>query len=197
MVETATAGAAARRLSKTAQVLKYFAQQYKAGAARGGIPRKRLVKMAYLTDLLAREHFGHPLTDLTYYRYYYGPYDSAIRGFIDELVKADLADERHALDGDYVTKFLVDHGVPISFDFGLAEMEILRYVAATYLSMPMQELLDDVVYQTAPFKKTSELNDKLPMDIVNNRVAETVPFALEAVLRAEMEIDAGQFTTTF
>ncbi|MDQ3675069.1 MAG: hypothetical protein M3365_11955, partial [Gemmatimonadota bacterium] len=38
--------------SKTAQVLRYFAQHY----GGPGVPRKRLVKLAYMADILSRQY---------------------------------------------------------------------------------------------------------------------------------------------
>lgn len=185
----------ATAISKSAQVLKYFAQQYGAPPSRAGIPRKRLVKMAYLSDLLAREYLGRAITEFSYYRYKHGPYDRAIVSTIDELVKAGLAEDRQVWDGDYRKKLLLDTGVALAFDFSAGEMEILRYVANTYLRMPMEELLEDVVYPSSPMRQTSRMEEVLPMDSVNNRGAREVGFDLEAVLRAEQEIDAGRFKT--
>lgn len=183
--------------SKTAQVLKYFAQQYQQPGSRAGIPRTRLVKMAYLVDVLAREYLGRPITDFQYYRYHHGPYDRAILEYIDELVENGLAEVRVEWEADYRTKRLWDSGVSLSFDFTPAESEILRYVAMNYLRMPMEELLKDVVYPTLPMQETTRLEEKLPMDALNRRLAEVVGFDLEEVLEAEHEIDSGNFLTQF
>lgn len=175
-------------ISKTAQVLKYFAQRYRATSSeKRGIPRTRLMKMAYLTDLLAREYLGDGVTDFRYYRYKHGPYDKAILGFIEELVEAGLAFEKLDDTGEYEYKRLVDAGLPIEFDFSPAETEILRYVATTYLTMPMQELLHEVVYTSTPMVEQPVMEQLLPMDSVNNRGTEAVGFKLEDVLRAEQE----------
>lgn len=180
-------------LSKTEQVLKYFAQQYKLPPSRNGIPRKRLVKMAYMADVLAREYLGRPITDLDYHRNKFGPYDESIKAAIGDLVEAGLAEVRVEWEGDYQTKRLVDSGKPVSFTLTAAEMEILRYVAANYLHMPMAELLRDVVYQTLPMQDTP-MDQRLPMNLLDNRGVDAVGFDLEEVLRAEAEIDAGNFS---
>jgi Protein of unknown function (DUF4065) len=183
-------------VSKTAQVLKYFAQRYQA-AARKGVPRKRLVKLAYLADLLSREFLSTPITALAYYRYTFGPYDSAIEDSIDELVAAGLADRRDGWESDEVfSKRLTDTGAPIAFDFSHAEFEVLRYVAENYIDMPMRELLDDVVYPSAPMKLAPNKNDVLPMSVVDGRGLTLVGFRLEDVLAAEAAIDSGDFSTS-
>ncbi len=183
-------------LSKTAQVLKYFAQQYRSGT-KPGIPRTRLMKMAYLSDLLAREYLGQPITDFAYYRFHYGPYDRAIVDVVDELVAANLAELKFEIGDEYETKLLVDLGRPVFFDFSAGETEILSYVARNYLRMPLKELLTDVVYETLPMKQTSRLDETLPMGASDNRGKDAVGFDLEEMLLAERQIDEGKFTTDF
>jgi hypothetical protein len=183
-------------LSKTAQVLKYFAQQY-GGPKRKGIPRKRLVKMAFMCDLLSREYTGTPITDLKYYRYTYGPYDRAVEEFATELEVTQHARTKVEWDGDTEIKRLVDLGLPISFEFSPEELEIVRYVAKNYLEMPMKELLDDVVYLTAPMLHEEAEGERLKMDLVNDTGTKAVGFSLSDVLQAERDIDAGHFVTDF
>ena len=178
-------------ISKTAQVLKYFAQQYQSPGTRRGIPRVRLMKMAYLSDLLAREHMGRPLTDFDYKHHKFGPYDDRIRDAIRELENAGLGEARDVWDGDVQTKELLNTGGAIAFDFTPAEAEILRYVAANYLGLPMQELLHDIVYPTAPMVAAPKKGTVLPMSLADNVKRDIIRFDLEDVLAAEREIDAG------
>ena len=181
----------ATTISKTAQVLKYFAQQY----GGPGIPCTRLVKMAYMSDLLAREYLGGPITDFRYYRYHFGPYDDAIVDVIEELVAADLAETKETYEGEEPTKRLCPRGAPIQFGFSAGEQEILRYVTANYLTMDLEELFIDVVYQTAPMLQTKNLKEVLPMASVDNRGTNAVGFSLEAVLRAEQEESFDDFVS--
>jgi hypothetical protein len=180
-------------MSKTAQVLKYFAQQYQAENGKG-IPRKRLIKMAYLTDLLAREYLGDPITDFRYYLYDFGPYDEEIESVIAELEAAGLAETKLEWGQETNIKRLVDRGVPVAFDFTLVESEILRYVTTNYLTMPMHELMDEIVYPSLPMKE-AKYKERLPMGLMDNRGRKAVGFDLEAVLRAEQDINRGNFTT--
>jgi hypothetical protein len=82
MPNTATPPKTAQ-LTKTAQILKYFAQQYP------GVPRTLLAKYVYLSDLHAREYLGRPISDFVYRQDNYGPYF----GYIKELDDAGAAQD--------------------------------------------------------------------------------------------------------
>ncbi|HEV8381199.1 MAG TPA: Panacea domain-containing protein [Gemmatimonadales bacterium] len=179
-------------ISKNAQLLKFFAQQYP------GIPRKRLVKMVYMSDLIARQYLDHPISDYEYLAYYYGPYPPEIPETIRELETLGLAWTRETEptpDGDAAWKLLFDSGRRIAFDFSLGENEVLGYVVQNYLNMPMEELLYDVVYLTKPFKASERFGDLLRMDLANSEGKELVGFDLEAVIRAEQQAEAGNYIT--
>jgi len=184
-------------ISKTAQLLRYFAQQYGAP----GIPRLRLVKLAYMSDVLGREYLGCPITDFAYYRYTNGPYDDAVIVAIKELVDAGLATNGSEWNEGGVTRRLKSTGVPIAFEFSVAEMEILKYVTDAYLRMDISEFVEQVVYLTPPMVEllTARPKDKKPLNMGQLDHAGTKQvggFHLEAILRAEDAIRAGQFVTT-
>jgi hypothetical protein len=186
-------------ISRTAQVLKYFAQQYQS-INRKGIPRLRLVKMAYMSDVLARQFLDGPVTAFNWYRYTYGPYDDAILEAIDELVSAGLASISEEWGHDSPIKRLAGRGAPIVFDFSAAEMEVMKYVADNYMPIDMQELLDGIVYKTVPMAEMIDRNPRdkvlLNMEQINNWGTEQVGgIRLEDVLRAEESIRAGRFVT--
>jgi hypothetical protein len=182
-------------VSRDAQVLKFFAQQCR------GIPRKRHVKLVYLADVLAREYLGHPISSFEYVRLYYGPYDRRFPEVAQELVLAGLAEEvtehRTAYPAPQRTIRLVDLGLSVPFEFSLGELEVLRYVTENYLDMPMEELIEDVIYETEPMKAGVSEESRLPMELADRRGVDAVGFDLEAVLAAEREIAEGKFTTSF
>src|SRR5437868_6258499 len=128
-----------KQISRNAQVLKFFAQQDR------GIPRKRLVKMVYETDIIARQYLGGPISTFEWRLFQYGPYSREFPLAVEELVAVGLAwtqDIEPTEDGPG-WKRLYDSGKPIVFDFKLEENEVLAYVSTNYLSMPMEELLWD------------------------------------------------------
>ena len=181
-------------LSRDAQLLKFFAQQYR------GIPRKRLVKMAYLSDLISRQYLDHPITGFQWFAYYYGPYADAIKDRVGELEKSGLAwvqESEATPEGDMAWKRLFDSGRPVPFDFSLGENEVLAYVVANYLNMDMEELLYDVVYQTTPYKAVmfERFGSLLPMDLANREGKQSVGFDLEAVIKAERQVEAGHYVS--
>jgi hypothetical protein len=176
-------------LSRNAQLVKFFAQQYR------GVPRTRLVKLIYMADLLAREYLGEPISTLDYYKYKHGPYDEAIESAVGELVASKLADDIRDPWGRGLYKRVVDLRQSIPFDFSLGESAVLDYVVTNYRDMDMKELLVDVVYETKPFKAVSRYKQKLPMGIVNNAGTAAVGFKLEEILRAEQAGRSGDFVT--
>jgi len=185
-------GSVGRKVSRDAQLLKFFAQQYR------GIPRKRLVKMAYMADLLSRQYVDHPISDFRWIAYYHGPYSFEIPEAIQELERNELAWAREleaTPEGDVSWKLLFDSGKRVPFDFSLGENEVLAYVVANYLNMPMDELLWDVVYPTTPFKAgiAEGFGKPLPMELANSEGKRIVGFDLEAVIRAERQVEAGQY----
>ncbi len=168
-------------LSRNAQLVKFFAQQYP------GVPRKHLVKLIYMADLLAREYLGKPISSLNWYKYRHGPYDKNIENAVDELVEARLIED--VRDPWWKGRYhrVVDLHQPVPFGFTLGESAVLDYVVTNYLRMPTEELVKDVVYHTAPFKAVHRVGQLLPMEMVDNRGTAVVGFRLEEVLRAERE----------
>jgi hypothetical protein len=179
------------QVSRNAQVLKFFAQQDR------GIPRKRLVKMVYETDIIARQYLGEPVSTFEWRLFQYGPYSREIPSAVDELVAGRWAwtHETEATEDGPGWKRLYDSGQPIVFDFKLEENEVLAYVTANYLSMPMEELLWDVVYETKPMKAATQFHERLPMEIVDNEGRNLVGFDLARIIKAEEQAKAGEYLT--
>ncbi len=176
-------------LSRNAQLVKFFAQQYR------GIPRKHLVKLIYMADLLSLEYLGEQISSFRWYKYKHGPYDQAIEVAVEELVEAGLvSDEREPWwKGSYHR--VVDHHQPVPFDFGIGELAVLAYVVKNYLQMTTKELVSDVVYQTEPFKAMSRNGQRIPMESAKHAGTKRVGFRLEDVLRAEQEAKDGDSVT--
>src|SRR3954469_25167544 len=100
-----------RTISKTAQVLKYFAQHY----GRPGIPRTRLGKCAFMADVIARQYLAHPITELVYRKDFFGPYARELPNYTSELVEAELVDE--VTHGSRGAIRLHDRGRAVAFAF--------------------------------------------------------------------------------
>lgn len=186
-----TGAAVETALSRNAQVFKFFAQQ------SPGIPRKHLAKMAYMADLISRQYLGHPISTFNYILYLYGPYPVETAETVNELVTQELARsvaERRGTPYDPAPKRLYDAGKAVVFDFSRGENEILAFVVRSFLKMDTEELVEDVVYETEPFRRVVEqgrLKAPLDMDIVNGQGTDEVGFDLERVLAATAQAEAG------
>lgn len=183
-------------LSRNAQLYKFLAQQCR------GIPRKRLVKMAYMADLVARQYLGRPISTFNYVVYHYGPYPPETPETIEELSSRGLAwvqESVKAAPDDYAFKKLYDSGKPVVFDFTLGENEVLAYVVRNYLDMDTEELVEDVVYQTRPYREalsSGRLREPIPMEIVDGEGRRELGFDLERVLKAERQAAEGHSLTS-
>lgn len=182
-------------LSRNLQLYKYLAQQCR------GMPRKHLVKMAYMADLVARQYLGHPISDLEYVVYYFGPYPPETPSIIAELERRGLAWAQPGLkadQGDYAFKKLFDTGERVVFDFTLGENAVLAYVVNNYLEMDTDELTEEVVKYTAPWQAAiarERFKERIPMEIVDGQGTKEVGFNLEAVMKAEKQAEEGDFLT--
>lgn len=76
---------------KTKAVLAYIAMRHPNASLTS------LMKLCYLVDLKALQADNSQITDFTYCRYLYGPFDSDIYGYLDFL-----AQEQHVLEGQPV-----------------------------------------------------------------------------------------------
>jgi hypothetical protein len=178
-------------ISKSAQVLRLFAQAY----GLPGIPRKRLVKLAYVADILTRQYLGHSLTELRWIKDHYGPNARNLPEVTNELEQCELAEEYERRDGSNRTIYLRASAKPLAFGFTLGENEVLRYIIDNYLSMEIEELIEEIAKQTDPFKAVTRHGDELPMHIVDGVKRNEIGFDLERVMRAEKQAADGEWAT--
>lgn len=176
-------------ISKNAQMVKFFTAR-----SQHGIGRTKLFKLAYLADLEARKLMGRPISSFAYHWHNHGPFDSEVYAAIDELTAAGLAHTQIVNHGGgYVEKRLIDDDGVSQFDFSAAEAEILEYVAARFMAVPLRDLLDNVVYESRPMKAVKERGEPLPMEIVDNLDKGRVGFDFEAVVKADADARDGDY----
>lgn len=178
-------------ISKTAQVLRYFAQVY----GHPGVPRKRLVKLAYMADILSRQYLGTAMTELHWISDHFGPNARDLPRFADELVSAELAEQNWVCDGNNRTIHLRAAGLPVAFDFTIGEVEVLGYITENYLTMPIDEFVDQVAKNTDPYLAVEQLFADLPMHVVDGAAKRAVGFDLERIVKAEKQEEDGEFVT--
>jgi hypothetical protein len=181
-------------LSRDALLVKFFAQ------ARPGVPLKPLAKFIYESDVLAREYLGHPISSFTYRRNHFGPYDDTINDVIQELIDAGHAEQRKEYwlgsQGEVRIFHLFAQQRQDTFDFEPGQMEVLRYVVKNFIDMPFQDFMNDIIYQTEPWKADVPFGKPLPMEMLDNAGTRRVGgFKLEEILRAEEAVRRGEVVT--
>lgn len=173
-------------LSRNAQVLLYLLQ------VAPGIGHTKLAKFAYLADLEARKYLGRAISELYYVFDQHGPFDaSGFFGAVDELKSLGFVTENIIPCGQYNGFEMLPIERVVEFDFSVAESEVLRYVALTYLSKSARDLCDDIVYKTEPML-AAEAGRPVPMDRVNRTAADPLAFSLERMIAGEASVDAGR-----
>lgn len=175
-------------LSRNAQVLKFFLQQ-----APTGIVITKLQKLAYLADLEARKYLGQPITTFDYYWHDHGPFDGALYTAKSELVDDGYAEEEQREYFGYRERRVIDRGRSASFDFDTYELEVLSFVADTYLETELRKLLPEVVYKTRPMKAVKRRGERLPMEQVNNTGEAELGYDPKAVIEGEAAITRGDY----
>jgi hypothetical protein len=173
-------------LTRNAQVLRYLLQ------VAPGIGHTKLAKFAYLADLEARRYLGRQISEFEYVRDQHGPFD-ATRFFAarNELKEAGYITENEVACGPYAGYEMFPTGRAPEYEFGLPEVEVLRYVALTYFSKTAKELCDEVVYKTEPMLD-SKMGRPLRMDKVDRNRADRHAFDFQRVLAGEASAEAGR-----
>lgn len=173
-------------LSKNAQVLRYLLE------VAPGIGHTKLAKFAYLADLEARKYLGRPISSFRYVYDRHGPFDS--RGFFvakDELLEGGYITESQVPLGPYVGFEMYPTERSVEYDFGLPEVQLLKYIADTYLSKNVRDLCDEVVYKTEPMLHARQ-GSALPMSRVDRKPGRRHAFDLERMLAGEASAQAGR-----
>ncbi len=173
-------------LSRNAQVLRYLLE------VAPGIGHTKLAKYAYLADLEARKYLGRPISSFRYFFDRHGPFDA--RGFFvakDELVDGCYITESQVPLGPYVGFEMYPTERSVEYDFDLPDVQLLKYIADTYLSKNARDLCDEVVYKTEPMLHARQ-GSALPMSLVNRRPGSRHEFNLERMLAGEASTQAGR-----
>jgi antitoxin SocA-like protein len=176
---------------RTREILLFFIERLS-----GSIGRSRLAKLAYMADLESRRYLGHPLTRLRYRVDHFGPFDPRILRELDALRRrARIFEERlQTPDGSRYHRYrAAKRAHRRSLTRG--EEAILSYVLSLYAEKDLREFLDDVILETAPFRraKAKRRGTPLDMDSMNNEAKDRLGgIDLEKVLLAEEEARAGK-----
>jgi len=150
-----------------------------------------LAKLAYLADLLARQHLGHPITGLDYIYDKHGPFDSGrFYSALSELERGGyIVRERADVGGFLGYPMQPLQRLPADSNLTDAEREILSWVGRTYGSLTARDLCERVVYQTTPMKRAKP-GQRLPMEDAGR--TDPLEFDLERVLAGERAGEEGR-----
>lgn len=184
------------KLGREEELVAFFAEHC---GRDGKLGRTRLMKLLYLADYEARRFLGRPISTVKYVWHLFGPYTPKLTMWIDRLKSGGFLVETPVSYPSGREGFLYTIGNrQTTKSFQPVEMEILTYVCRQYSRVELQELLDDVVYQTEPMvraKKKGAKERALEMDIVNNIMARELTTTVEALFERRRQLRAGEFVS--
>lgn len=172
-------------LTRNAQMLRYLLE------VAPGVGRTKLAKYAYLADCEAYRYLGRPISQFRYRFDRHGPFDQAVFEAKDELVRGGYVTEAPTRIGPYDGYDYRPTEQQVEYGFSQAEVEILRYVAVTYLNETAIRLCEDVVYKTPPMQG-AKVGERLKMEKMQEE-KDPLGFDLERLLAAEASVEAGRY----
>lgn len=183
--------AAPPQLSREEEIIAFFVNQ-----CSGALGRTQLMKFVYLADYEARRFLGRPLSNVTYIWHNYGPWDQELYARLARLQGLQVIRESRVSYPSGREGFLYERGgVTPSWSFTPAEVEILSYVCREYSSVPLQQLLEEIVYETEPMRFAQEHEARgraLNMDMVNGTGSAALGLPFEELLARRAEARAGR-----
>lgn len=137
------------------QLVEYLLVKY------GPLPQKKLHKLAYLSEIQYIKKHGVRLSDLSFKRYYYGPYSDDIRN-IEDLDENIVINE--AINGIYPVKLS-----------SIVNKEVVKPIEDIDLQNEIDSLLipykdksggdlEQEADNTEPFLETETLGEKIDLD---------------------------------
>lgn len=136
-------------LNKTQQLLAYLSSSHVNASITV------LMKLAYLVDLVSYKKNTVQISDFTYIRFYYGPYDSKVNKYVEGLLQEGLlsASTEYTNSGNEYVVYRFNDDKEVSFD-ELTESEIsLIDKVLEGLKGYGAKTLTDIAYKTAPLVK--------------------------------------------
>jgi uncharacterized phage-associated protein len=137
------------------QLVEYLLKEY------GPLPQKKLQKLTYLAEIEYIKKHGERLTDLSFKRYYFGPYSDDIRN-IEDLEENIIVNKRQ--DGSFLSKesALIDSRNIEPIKSKALENEIHSLIGKyVHKSGKSLEAISD---STEPFLETEKHNDPIDLD---------------------------------
>jgi|SRR6185437_4501898 len=181
--------------TRAEQMIAYFVRHCERSPGR-----TRLMKLLYLTDFESRRAMGHPLSELKYVWYNHGPYDFSLNAHLRRLSEAGVIEEVCVQYPYGATGYEYSAGpVEIPLLFKPEEDAVLDYVCRMYSTGELRDLLEDVVYETAPMKIAQEqgaLGVALNMDSVNFELATALRVPFATLVQRSAAARRGEYTSS-
>jgi len=137
------------------QLIKSLLKEY------GPLPQKKLQKLAYLAEIEYIIKHGERLSDLSFKRYYYGPFSDDIRN-IEDLEENIVIIEKKK--GNYIVKESEHKDKNEQNDFLKEDLQKeIELLIEKYLSKTGKDL-ENIADNTEPFLETEKLNDPIDLD---------------------------------
>ena len=137
------------------QLVEYLLKEY------GPLPQKKLQKLAYLAEIQYIKKHGERLSDLSFKKYYYGPYSADIRNIEDLDDNIVIKEETNGYYSSKVSELIDKESVNPIDDNNLSQLiesALLPYVNKT--GAELQEESD----KTEPFLEAENFNDPIDLD---------------------------------
>lgn len=131
--------------SKTKQLIAYILKRQKASVTS-------LMKLAYLADLVSIKKTGKQVSDFKYIRYNYGPFDSKIYRYIEDLTNEGLitSHTEYTPSGNELVTYELEDDAELTFDMlSDEEVESIEEVL-TQLEGYGARALTEIAYKTKP-----------------------------------------------
>lgn len=137
------------------QLVEYLLKKY------GPLPQKKLQKLAYLAEIQYIKKHGERLSDLSFRKYYYGPYSADIRNIEDiddNIVIKVKEDIRYSSKTSELINKEIDNPIDDNNISQFIESALLPYISKT--GAELEEESD----KTEPYLEAEKLNDPIDLD---------------------------------
>ncbi len=135
---------------KTKQFILYFIKENPKSSITS------LMKLFYLSDLIANKRVGRQISDFEYKRWHFGPFDKNIYRYIESFMKDGIvkSESDYGVTGEEFNVFFVNNKEKeINFDkLKEEEIEIIDELIETMKGYGAK-ILTDIAYKTEPMKK--------------------------------------------
>lgn len=129
------------------------------------LPKTKLLKLAYLTDLTFVRRFRKRIIDETWIYYLYGPYiaryDEILGEGPFEIIEVETEDETTA-------QLVTLEGFQSKNELELELSLIIQKVVSEYGEMPLKELLNYIYFETEPMMNAKRRMEELDFGTVQD-----------------------------